>query len=159
MTEGQADRPAPADPPPQVHILCAPARSEADEVAALLLTQILDSHGCLVQAVSMTSLASEMVEIFEQQHPDVVCISATAPAAVMHARYMCNQLRGRFPNLTLVVGLWDSHSNLDKARERIGCGATVVTTLAAAQSHLQRQAPRPESRSPLKREPPGAEGG
>jgi predicted PurR-regulated permease PerM len=146
VTEGQADVPAPAAPPPQVHILCAPARSEADEVAALLLAHILDSSGCLVQAVSITSLASEMVELFEQQHPDVACISATAPAAVMHARYMCNQLRSRFPNLALVVGLWDFHSDLDKAQERIGCGATVVATLAAAQSHIQllAQCPRDE---------------
>ena len=158
-TEGQADVPAPAESTPQVHIFCVPARSEADEVAALLLAHILDSDGCLVQAVSLASLASEMVELVEQQHPDVVCVSATAPAAVMHARYMCKQLRGRFPNLALVVGLWDSHSDLDKAQERIGCGAAVVATLAAAKSHIQRLAPPPETRTPLKRELPGTEGG
>jgi CheY-like chemotaxis protein len=138
VAEGQADASAPADPPPPLRVLSAPARSEADEVAALLLSQILDSDGYRVQAISIGSLASEMGGLFEQQHPDVVCISATAPAAVMHARYICNQLRDRFPNLTLVVGLWNSRCDLDKAQERIGCGATVVATLAAAQSHIQR---------------------
>ena len=58
-----------------------------------MLAQVLEAKGCLVQAVSVTSLASEMVDLVEQCTPDVVCISATPPAAVMHARYLCKRLR------------------------------------------------------------------
>jgi 3-deoxy-D-manno-octulosonic-acid transferase len=56
---------------------------------------------------------------------------------MMHARYLCKQLRRRFPNVKLVVGLWDAQGDLNKARERIGCGATVVATLADAQEHIR----------------------
>jgi hypothetical protein len=55
---------------------------------------------------------------------------------MMHARYLCKQLRRRFPNVKLVVGLWDAQGDLNKARERIGCGATVVATLADAQEQI-----------------------
>jgi len=39
-------------------ILCLPARTEADEITALMLAQVLETKGCLVQAVSTTSMAS-----------------------------------------------------------------------------------------------------
>ena len=102
----------------------------------MMLAQVLETRGCVVQAVSVTSLASEMVDLVEQRNADVVCISATPPAAMMHARYLCKHLRRRFPKVKLVVGLWDAQGDLNKARERIGCGATVVATLADAQEQI-----------------------
>ena len=108
---------------PPVCILCLPARDEADEIAAMMLAQLLETSGCVVQAVSVTARASEMVDLVEQRQPDVVCISATPPAAVMHARYLCTRLRARMPKVNLVVGLWDTPGDLTKAKKRIGCGA------------------------------------
>jgi len=69
----------------------------------------------------------------------VVCISATPPAAVVHSRHVCRRLRVRFPEVHLVVGLWDAQGDLTKAKERIGCGAAayVVSTLAAAQQQIR----------------------
>ena len=90
-----------------------------------------------MQAVSVTSLASEMVDLVERRKADVVCVSATPPGAMMHARYLCKQLRRRFPKVKLVVGLWDVQGDLNKAKERIGCGATVVATLADAQEQIR----------------------
>ena len=113
-------------------ILCLPARTEADEITAMMLAQILGTTGCSVQAVSVTSLADEMVDLIDQNSADVICVAATRPAAVMHARYLCKRLRVRFPSVKLVAGLWDSTGDLNKAQDRIGCGATVVSTLADA---------------------------
>ena len=122
---------------PRLCILSLPARSEADEIAAMMLAQVLETRSCVVQAVSVTSLASEMVDLVEQRKADVVCVSATPPGAMMHARYLCKHLRRRFPKVKLVVGLWDVQGDLNKARERIGCGATVVATLADAQEQIR----------------------
>jgi hypothetical protein len=122
---------------PTVCILSLPARSEADEIAAMMLAQILETRSCVVQALAVTSLASEMVELVERRKPDVVCVSATPPGAMMHARYLCKQLRRRFPKVKLVVGLWDMQNDLNKAKERIGCGAIVVSTLVDAQEQIR----------------------
>jgi hypothetical protein len=54
----------------------------------------------------------------------------------MHARYLCKRLLGRFPTLSLVVGLWDAQGDLNKARERIGCGALLFSSLADAGENI-----------------------
>ncbi len=120
-------------------ILCLPARDATDEIAGMMLAQVLEMTGCLVQAVSVTALVSEMVDLVEQRKADVVCISAMPPAAAMHARYLCKRLRGRFPEAHLIVGLWNVQGDLNKAKERIGCGAAthVVGTLADAQEQIR----------------------
>ncbi len=120
-------------------ILCLPARDAADEIAGMMLAQVLEMTGCLVQAVSVTALVSEMVDLVEQRKADVVCISAMPPAAATHARYLCKRLRGRFPEAHLIVGLWNVQGDLNKAKERIGCGAAthVVGTLADAQEQIR----------------------
>jgi predicted PurR-regulated permease PerM len=124
-------------------ILCLPARDEADEIAGMMLAQLLAMRGYVVQAVSVTALASEMVELVKQRKAEVVCISAMPPAAATHARYLCKRLQGRFPEAHLVVGLWNASGDLNKAKERIGCGATthVVGTLAAAQEKIHSLLP------------------
>ena len=69
----------------------------------------------------------------------MVCISATPPAAVMHARHLCRLVRGRFPQVPVVVGLWDAEGDLGKAKTRIGGSAAthVVATLAEAQQQVR----------------------
>ena len=88
---------------------------------------------------------------------DVVCISATPPAAVMHARYLSKRLRGRLPKVNLVVGLWHAPGDLNKTRERIGCDAIVVATLAAAQEQIGTlilpHLPQPDARAQPQRSP------
>jgi predicted PurR-regulated permease PerM len=121
---------------PKTFILSLPARDEGDEIAAMMLEQVLRSSRCDIQAISTTSLASELVDIIERRKPDLICINATPPAATMHARYLCRQLRRRFPKVKLVVGLWGIEGDLTKPKNRIGCGAHVVATMAEARQHL-----------------------
>jgi hypothetical protein len=122
-------------------------RGELNEAKHKFIMQSLremiqdESSDCLVQALPATSTVGEIFDLVERRQPDVVCISATPPAAVMHARYLSKQLRSRFPRLNLVVGLWDAQGDLSKSRERIGCGAVVAATLAAAQAHIRQMAP------------------
>jgi hypothetical protein len=120
-------------------ILCLPAHDEADEITGMMLAQLLETRECRVHVASVATLVSEMGDLVEQHKAVVVCISATPPAAVMHARHVCKRLRVRYPEVPLVVGLWDAHGNLTKAKERIGCGAAahVVSTLAAAQQQIR----------------------
>ena len=117
-------------------VLCLPARTEADEITAMMLGQVLGNSGSLVQSISFTSSESEIVDLIEQHKPDVICLSATPPAASMHARYLCNRLRGRLPEMKLVVGLWGVQNDLKKAEDRIGCNAIVVGKLADAQEQI-----------------------
>ncbi len=124
---------------PRPYILCLPARDEADEIAGMMLAQLLATGECLVQSVPFMAVASEVVDLAERRTPDMVCISATPPAAVMHARHLCRHIRSRFPGAPVVVGLWNAQGDLSKARTRIGGGAAtrVVATLAEAQEQVR----------------------
>jgi len=126
-------------PLPEPCILCLPAHDEADEIAAMMLAQIVEPRGCLVETVSYTATAREVVELVGQRKPVLVCISATPPAPVAHARHLCTRLRRRFPKMNLVVGLWEATGDLNDAKERIGGGATthVVATLTDAQEQIR----------------------
>jgi hypothetical protein len=46
-----------------------------------------------------------MLDRVEEAQPNMVCISATPPAAVIHARYLCKKLHARFPGIPIVVAL------------------------------------------------------
>ena len=115
-------------------ILCLPARDEADEIAAMMLAQLLATGKCQVKSVSFTATTGEVADLLQRRTPAVVCISATPPAAVMHARHLGKIVRGRLSQVPVVVGLWDAQGDLSKAQTRIGGGAAthVVTTLAEA---------------------------
>jgi predicted PurR-regulated permease PerM len=130
VEDGSAPRPC---------ILCLPARDEADEIAAMMLSQLLATGECLVQSAAFTAAAGDLADLVERRKPDVVCVSATPPAAVMHARHLCKHLRGRFPQVPVVVGLWNAQDDLGKAKVRIGGGGTthVVASLAAAQEQVR----------------------
>ncbi len=121
---------------PRPCILCLPARDEADEIAGMMLAQLLATGECRVQSASFAAAAGELIDLVERHKPDVVCISATPPAAVMHARHLCKHVRGRFPELPVVVGLWNAQGDLSKAKTRIGGGETthIVATLAEAET-------------------------
>jgi len=127
---------------PQICVLCLPAHGEGDELAAMMLAQIVDIRDCVVETVpaAATAAASELVDYVEQRKADVVCISAAPPAAVAHARRLRLRLRRRFPELDLVVGLWNSPGDLTEAKERIGLDprTQIVATLADAQEQIRR---------------------
>ena len=92
-----AEEDAPAPDPlrrlPQecaVKVLCLPARDEADEIVALMLTQILEVRGFCTHSPTAAMLASEMVDLVESKKIDLICVSAMPPAAVAHAPISAN---------------------------------------------------------------------
>src|SRR5207302_177903 len=111
-----------------------PARDESDELAGIMFAQVLALHSFKAEAVSVTALASEMIELVERRRAQIVVISALPPAAVTHARYLCKRLHGKFPELKIVVGLWTSKGDLDRARTRVTCddAGIVASTFADA---------------------------
>lgn len=119
-------------------ILCLPARDEADEIAGIMLAQLLATRGFEAQVVSTKSLASEAVEQVREHEPEVVCISALPPFAATHARYIAKRLRPQFPEMRIVVGLWQTNPHSKKAEERLLASGIdrFVTSLADAEQYM-----------------------
>jgi len=132
----------PDDPPPRrlpivgspnVRVLCLPAADEADEICAHMLAQVLTSYHFSAESVAVSTLASEMLDLVESRRANVVCVSALPPAAVTHSRYLCKRLHQKYPDLKMIVGLWNARGNVERTRQRIACVGTVAAALTIRQ--------------------------
>lgn len=120
---------------PEASIICMAVRTEADEITALMLAQILEEQGLVAKILPASISSIEIVELFHGKN-GVICIAATPPTAVMLSRSLARRLYEQVPNMQLLVGLWDAQRDLTKAKERIGCKAIVVGNMADAIANL-----------------------
>jgi predicted PurR-regulated permease PerM len=120
-----------------VDILCIPARDDADDVVALLLSQLLERKGYRAKSIPIGT-TSEMLEQVEEAKPEVVCISALPPFALNHARDLYAKLRSRFPELHAIVCLWQFEGDAQKTatRLKLAPGHGFFTTLPQVLQHM-----------------------
>jgi CheY-like chemotaxis protein len=121
-----------------VSVLGCPAGGEADELALRMFRQLLGPAGCQFQVLSSETLAAELLSRIEEEQPALVCIATLPPAGLAGARYLCKRLRGRFPDLKIVVGRWGQVEKREEAESRLlAAGAESVTTsMLATRSEL-----------------------
>jgi predicted PurR-regulated permease PerM/methylmalonyl-CoA mutase cobalamin-binding subunit len=122
---------APALAPAALSVLCLPAADRADALAGELLSRVLSPSDYRIEVMGSATLKGEMLEQVAQSQPDVIFVSAMPPAALVHARYLCQKLRSRFAGVPIIVGLWDAQGDLQKAVDRLtSAGATKIVTRA-----------------------------
>jgi hypothetical protein len=100
-----------------VPLLGCPARGDVDALALRMLQQSCDPTRVAVELLPPRLLTSDVLARVAQTSPALLCLGAVLPGGVPHLRYLCKQLRGRFPALPIVVGCW-------------GVTETVVETVA-----------------------------
>ena len=141
------DAGAPAAPAPEpkgrtaplpMRVLIVPVKTEEDELAGMMLAHLLALGGVGSETLSAKTLANETLAAVTATGVGMVCLSAVRPFAVMQARYLAKRLRTGFPDLKILIGLWDgkrpaagSHRNLQSAPTD-----WVVDTLAEAISQV-----------------------
>jgi predicted PurR-regulated permease PerM len=99
-------------------ILCLPAHDQADEITAVMLAQLLEQKGYVALSFPHGTSPLEMLVLADPGKDDVVCISALPPYAFAPARMICKQMRGRFPRIKLVAGIWGFKGDTEKAKAR-----------------------------------------
>lgn len=124
--------------PPTIRIVACPARDEADEVALLMMQQLLDPRRYELEVVSAAMLTAEVLSLMEQQRASLICIAALPPGASAPTRYLCKRLRTRSPECKIVVGRWGFIGNIDENRALLlVAGADEVgTTLRETRSQV-----------------------
>ena len=131
------------DPPPKgARVLALPAHGPADEIAALMLTHLLDARGVKARTVSAGSLASERLEEAGEEKIEVVCVTALVPDGFLHARYLCKKLRGQFPELRIVAAVVVRDEARDfRTREMLVSANEVASSLSEAAQRVQSLVP------------------
>lgn len=108
-----------AAPPCQsARVLCFPAYDEADEIAASMLTQLLEQAGCPTILIPLGFAAADLSDMVQPMADDVFCVSAVQPLAFSHARAMTRELKTKFPRTRVVVGVWGFTGGDERALAR-----------------------------------------
>lgn len=114
-------------------VLSLPAHSEADEIAAIMLAQLLNARDIRTKALSASVLASERLEEVGQEKVRVVCVSTVPPDGYLHARYLCKRLHEQFSETKIVAAiLLRGEAQEVKQREPSVPANEVAVTLAQA---------------------------
>jgi len=130
-------------PGPTAHftgrILCLPAHDQADEITAAMLAQLLEQKGYVALSFPHGTSPLEMLASLDPGQDDVICISALPPYAFAPARMICKQMRGRFPKVKLVTGVWGFKGDTEKAKARFERNQPdrLLTSLAQALEQIE----------------------
>ena len=115
-------------------VVCIPANDQADEIAAVMLSQLLEQRGHKTMLLPAAALAPEIVDRLREEPSTTICISALPPFAFVHARNLCMRVRELLPKNRILIGLWGEPGDSEMMRKRFGTGRpqAVATTLAEA---------------------------
>ena len=130
--------PKPSAAPLPVKVLIIPIKTDEDEIAALMFAHLLALGSVGSETLSAKTLVNEVLDMVTAKGVSVVCLSAVRPFAVMQARYLIKRLRTAFPELKILVGLWDAKRAAAGSRRNLESAPAdwVVGTLAEAISQV-----------------------
>lgn len=74
-------------------IAIVPAHDASDELAGVMLAQLLAGAGVSASVLPSTALVDEQLQAIHVLNPHTVCVSAVPPAALAHAADACKRLR------------------------------------------------------------------
>lgn len=131
--------PAPAAPPHEkldvsiIGISCVPARGEADEIAGIMLGDLLTRAGYDAHVIAMGPL-DDMIEELSEQASHIIYVSALPPFSISHLRRLAKKLHNRFPKSRMGMGLWGFSADTYTMKTRLGMGEAdlLATTFSGA---------------------------
>lgn len=119
-------------------ILGSPARDEADEIALLMLKQLLDSNRYEIEVLGEEALTSEILANIAEKKSSVLCVASVAPDGVRRIRALCKRVRLRFPQIKISIGYLGNGSEVSPSTESLlAAGADKISsTLTQWREHV-----------------------
>ena len=126
-------------------MLCFPAHDEADEIAAAMLAQLLEQAGQATVSFPVGTSSGNMLDLVAPTANDVFCISSIPPFAFSHARTLNRQLRAKYPQTKILIGVWGFTGEIERALQRFQPMPPdkFVSSLAEALEYLGVDPPAP----------------
>jgi hypothetical protein len=89
---------------PKLLIIGCPARDESDELALIMLGDLLDHKRFDLQIVGAATLTSEVIARTAETNAPLLCIASLSPDGLPHTRALCKRVRLRFPEIKILIG-------------------------------------------------------
>jgi len=115
-------------------VACIGGKWEIDTMAARMLSHALSLDGQDAACHAAGSVDAQYIAELQLDHIQCVCLSYFSPAPQVQARHFCRRLRRRWPDVKIVLGLWNMGADFtpdEKAAQTLGADA-VVTSLDEA---------------------------
>jgi len=89
------------------HVLCIAGRGPLDELASTILVQLLGKHDLDCRVVAHDAASRAGMQGMVVTAPTIVCIFYLNIEGIpSHLRYLVRRVQQRFPDASIVVGLW-----------------------------------------------------
>lgn len=121
-------------------VLIVPARDDADEIVALMLSHLLRRKSIAAAATTRSTMPEETAAMVRRHRVQAVAISALPPSAVGAARHTWRRLAQLAPQVPLLLGIWHHRDTAEglRARLRLSRPDPVITSLAEAIAQVER---------------------
>ena len=84
-----------------------------------MAAQVLRQIGFEADVVELATLTGQLGQIVEEKGAQLVVISDVPPSGFAHVRYICKRLAVKSPEMPIIVGVWGSTLDAQKAGERL----------------------------------------
>jgi hypothetical protein len=131
--------PASLSPDAKPTVLCIGGKWEIDALAGEMLAHALGFEGIAAASQPAASVDADYLAKLDLKGADIVCLSYFTPNPAIPARHACRRLRRRWPNVRIVLALWNAPPELltDESLAALKADA-VVTSVEEAIRRIHR---------------------
>jgi predicted PurR-regulated permease PerM len=114
------------------------ANGVADELALVMLANLVEELPIALEIAGTRMLAAALVSLVQERKCSVVCIADLPPSTFSKSRYLVKRLRAALPDVHIVVGRWAPAALMDEGSDVLReAGANHVdATLVATRDYL-----------------------
>jgi predicted PurR-regulated permease PerM len=125
--------------PTEYKVLCIPAAHEREELASIMLSEIISRLSFTADILTKYD-SDSVVSAIKSTDYDLVCISLVAPFPISQARNLCAEIRNAVPHLKIMLGLWGMIGNSLGIEKKLKTNKAdnVVSSLSEAVSELEK---------------------
>jgi predicted PurR-regulated permease PerM len=115
-----------------------PVRDEGDELALVMLGQMLRLRGYTLEVLSAKKLTAELLDHLQREPPAVVCLGSLPPGGLSQTRYLCKRIRREAPGVKIVVGRWADSEKIEHLEKRLRDAGMdlLATSLSASRDQI-----------------------
>jgi predicted PurR-regulated permease PerM len=120
-------------------VLCIPAAHEREELASIMLMEILSRLAFKVDVLTNFN-KDHIMNAISKNNYDSICISLVAPYPISQARILCGEIRNASPQSKLMLGLWGmvaTNFGIEK-RLKSNRADSIVSSLSEAVTELEK---------------------
>lgn len=126
----------------EIKVICIPVLDETDELAALMVAQVLSREGAHSIVAPVRRLTETLAAVSAEQ-PDLVILCGLPPVAIGRSQRLYRSIRARNPQLRIMVAILNYPDDVIEIAQAIGDeeDIRILTKLGCAVAEIRNHSP------------------